>query len=241
MKNIILFIALTIILNGCKSIQTTVSTYESETLKIERISNNVFQHTSYLKTRSFGDVPCNGMIYFNENEAIIFDTPTNREASHELIKWIGNKKIKAVIATHFHIDCLGGLEEFHLKNIDSYANYQTIALAKEHNKTLPKFGFNHEKEFKIGKQKVLAKYFGEGHTKDNIIGYVPNEKVLFGGCLVKEVNATKGNLADATPSEWSKTIRKLKQALPEIDFVIPGHGKNGGTELLDYTIQLFEK
>lgn len=182
------------------------------------------------------------MVYLNGDEAIVFDTPINDKASAELIHWIGEKKIKAVVVTHFHIDCLGGLNAFHSTGIPSYAAHQTIALAKGNGtETVPKNGFDKHFTFQIGDALVEAGYFGQGHTADNIVGYIPSEKVLFGGCLVKEVNASKGNLADANTAEWPKTIKRIQDKMPNITTVIPGHGKSGGIELLEYTIELFKE
>ena len=87
---------------------------------------------------------------------------------------------------------------------------------------------------------MVAEFAGEGHTKDNIIGYFPSENVMFGGCLIKEIRAGKGNLEDANVNDWSATVEKIKQEYPKTKIVIPGHGKYGGTELLDYTIKLFQ-
>lgn len=78
-----------------------------------------------------------------------------------------------------------------------------------------------------------------GFTADNIVGYIPIEKALFGGCLIKSMNASKGFLGDAAPAEWSTTVEAIKMDLPDVKIIIPGHGKHGGRELLDYTIQLF--
>lgn len=217
--------------------------YKSENLEIEKISAHVYQHTSFLNTQSFGKVACNGMIVFDKNEAIIFDTPTDDAASRELIHWVENTlngTIKAIIPTHFHEDCLGGLDVFHKKGIPSYANHLTIALADSNNSVLPKNGFKDLLELQVGDKEVLVAYFGEGHTKDNVIGYFPHEEVIFGGCLIKELGAGKGNLADANTKEWPITIAKLKEKYPEAKIVIPGHGKLGGLELLDYTIALFK-
>lgn len=217
--------------------------YDSENLKIERISDEVFEHISYLKTEDFGNVACNGLIYFNGNEAIVFDTPTEDVASKALIDWIQNtqnKKITAVVVTHFHNDCLGGLEEFHKNDIASYSNNLTIELANEKNFILPKNGFDDILELKIGNSKVISRFFGEGHTIDNIVGYIPEENTLFGGCLIKEVNAGKGYLGDANTEEWSETVGRIKQAYPDVKIVVPGHGDFGGIELLEYTLDLFK-
>lgn len=241
MKNLLQILVFLFLLNGCSPNKQEYNNYTSETLKIERINDKVFKHISYLNTKSYGKIPCNGMIYINENEAIIFDTPVNNKASAELLNWIGNKKTKAVVTTHFHIDCLGGLEEFHSRGIASYATNQTIQLAKENKvKTVPVNSFQKQYEFQIGNEVVYAKYFGEGHTKDNIVGYIPSEKTLFGGCLIKEINATKGNVADANIAEWSTTVENIISEFPEIENVIPGHGESGGVDLLDYTINQFK-
>ncbi|MNY76298.1 Beta-lactamase type II precursor [compost metagenome] len=63
---------------------------------------------------------------------------------------------------------------------------------------------------------------------------------MFGGCLIKEVEASKGYLGDANVKEWSQTVKKIKQRFPDAKIIIPGHGNIGGTELLDYTIKLFK-
>lgn len=218
--------------------------YQSEVLKITSINDNLFVHISYLNTEKYGKVGCNGTVYFNGNEAIVFDAPTNDVASSELIQWIQKdqkKKIKAVVATHFHRDCVGGLKEFHDQGITSYANEQTIELAKNRNEMVPENGFDQELKMMIGNQLTLTKYFGAGHTTDNVIGYIPGEKAIFGGCLIKGIHAGKGNLADANVTEWPKTIANIKREIPDLQIVIPGHGKNGGTELLEYTRKLFEK
>lgn len=217
--------------------------YKSKDLVITQIAKNAFEHTSFKQTNDFGYVPCNGLIVRNSNEVIIFDTPTNDKSSEVLIKWIKEKlhcKINAIIPTHFHDDCLGGLKAFDENGIPSYAYSKTISLAKENDYIVPKNSFNDSLVLKIGKEHIVAKFFGEGHTKDNIIGYFPSEKVMFGGCLIKELEAGKGYLGDANVAEWSNTVEKIKKQYPNVKTVVPGHGNYGNIALLDYTIQLFK-
>jgi metallo-beta-lactamase class B len=91
----------------------------------------------------------------------------------------------------------------------------------------------------LGSEHVVVKFPGEGHTKDNVVGYFPVDRVMFGGCLVKELNASKGYLGDANLETWSATVEKVKKEFPEVSIVIPGHGEHGSKDLLDYTIRLF--
>lgn len=217
--------------------------YKSENLIITQISENSYIHTSFKQTNDFGNVPCNGLIVKNNHETIVFDTPTNNQSSEELIHWISenlHSKINAVIPTHFHDDSLGGLQVFHNKKIPSYAYSETISLAKENNFVVPENSFNDSIVLKVGNEKIIARFFGEGHTKDNSIGYFPSENILFGGCLLKELEATKGYLGDANVSAWSATVEKIRKEYPHVEIVVPGHGEYGNKGLLDYTIELFK-
>ncbi len=217
--------------------------YTSKDLVIIQISENSFKHISFLQTNDFGNVPCNGLIVRNSDEAIVFDTPTSNETSAELIEWIKETlhcKINAIVPTHFHNDCLAGLKAFHENEVPSYAYFKTIELAKGSDLVLPQNSFSKPLTLKVGDQDVIVKYFGEGHTKDNVVGYFPSENVLFGGCLIKELDASKGYLGDATIAEWSRTVERIKKEYPNMKIVVPGHGEQGDGKLLDYTIQLFK-
>ncbi len=222
---------------------TAKEVYTSPHLIVTQIAENAFVHTSFLTTHNFGNVPCNGLIVRSNKDIIIFDTPTSDSGSAELINWVSEAlgaKISAIIPTHFHNDCLGGLQAFHEQAIPSYANFPTIELAKENNYTLPQNGFRDSLLLTVGNETVIAKFFGEGHTKDNIVGYFPGGHILFGGCLLKEINASKGYLGDANVAEWSGTVEKIKAAYPAVKIVVPGHGAYGDKKLLDYTIHLFK-
>ena len=215
--------------------------YESENLIIIQLSDHTYQHITYLQTNDYGKVGCNGMLVIDQGEAIVFDTPSDDETSIELIDWIEKEqkaKIVAVVPTHFHSDCLGGLGAFHERKIPSIANNKTIELL-DTAAVKPLKGFDGQKVLKAGKEKVIVDFVGEGHTADNVIAYVPSEQVMFGGCLIKKLKASKGYLGDANLNEWSKTVEKVKTKYAGAQQVIPGHGPSGGTDLLDYTIEMF--
>ncbi len=228
-----------------KFIEKDKHTYHnSKTLKIQKLTDNTFIHTTYLDTDNYGKVACNGMIVIDSEEALIIDTPTDDEVSEELINWVEKElrsKVVGVIATHFHVDCLGGLEAFHKRGIPSYANEETIYLAQTKNSTVPQKGFDQVLFSEVGDQIVVSKFLGAGHTVDNIVSYVQDDKVLFGGCLIKTIGSSKGNLDDADVSAWAESVRNVKEAFPGVELFVPGHGGHGGVELLDYTIEMFEQ
>jgi metallo-beta-lactamase class B len=223
-----------------------VEPYKSDNLEIYALTANTYVHQSYLQTEQWGKVSCNGLIYINKGEAVVFDTPPTDSVSFELIHWIQTKahaKIVAIVVNHWHGDCLGGLGVFHRNGIASYSSIYTQTLAQKdsvNHTVVPQHGFSDSLMLVIGNKYVTNYFFGEGHTSDNIVSYIPSEKVLFGGCIIKALGASKGNLSEANVKAWPITVAKIKTALPAIQIVVPGHGKPGDASLLDYTIQLFQ-
>ena len=82
-------------------------------------------------------------------------------------------------------------------------------------------------------------YFGPAHSSDNIVVWIPSEKILFAGCMVKSIDATNlGNTADGDLNAYPHTIDRLLSRFPDAKIVIPGHGKFGGLELILHTKEL---
>lgn len=237
---VLLVIAITAF-TTCKS--PTGLPYQSEELEIQQLSPHTYRHISFLTTEQYGKVACNGLIVLQDGEALVLDAPTNNTASEELISWIEQQgaEVTGVVANHFHIDCLGGLDAFHNQAIPSYAHTETIRLAQADGGTLPQQGFDKQLELPVGKGRVINAHLGPGHTPDNLVHYYPTDRVLFGGCMIKSVGAGKGNLADANVAEWSNTVAEVKQVFAKAKIIVPGHGKAGGPELLDFTMALFRE
>ena len=209
-----------------------------------QISENLAIHHSYLQTEDYGAVTCNGLIYFSGDTAVIFDTPTTNPSAAELIHWIEDstdRQIGAVVVGHFHTDCLGGLEAFNDRGIRTVSSQHTARLADSLDLTVPVETFNDAKDLVIDNKIIELRYFGQGHTKDNIVSFIPAENTLYGGCLVKSIGSGEGFTGDGNVHQWSSTISKIKDAYGKIDTVIPGHGKHGDAALLEYTIALFKK
>ena len=214
-------------------------------LEIVQLTPNVFQHISYFEFTGFGRVACNGMILKDGNKAFLFDTPPNDQLTRQLVEWISDSlKLQLVgfIPNHWHSDCIGGLSYLQSIGVDSYANQMTIDLAKAKNLPVPAHGFKDSLELKLGNHAIAVYYPGAAHTIDNIVVWIPAEKVLFAGCLVKELNAKGlGNTVDGDLAAYPLTIDKVLKKYPDAKFVIPGHGAVGGIELIRHTKELLMK
>ena len=233
-----------LLLFACQQRSVHQYSLQTEGLRIDSITSTSFVHTSYIDLPDYGPFSCNGLIVIEDGNAIIFDTPVSDSIAKELIRFVRKKlncKIKAVIVNHFHEDCLGSLNVFHQKGIPSFANRLTQKMATQNQETSPTIGFNDSLVIELEDQFIENRFLGKAHSPDNIISYIPKDKILFGGCMIKSMNASKGNLSDASVEEWPKTVQRIKTLYPDIKYVVPGHGEVGGTELLDYTIELFSK
>ncbi len=205
----------------------------SDNLFITPLSEHTYLHTCHNN---------NGIVYINQQKALIVSTPDSDLETQNLINWVQNEKGAQVIgyvADRWHPDAMEGLDVIHANGIASYAFELTCHIAKEKHLPVPQIGFNPKKEIKVGDQKVICHFLGEAHTTDGIVVYIPNEQILFGGNEIRNFNGWVGNIGDANLSEWSATATKIKQHYGEAKIVIPGHGKFGGSELIDYTIQLY--
>lgn len=215
-----------------------------EDIQLVRLTENTFIHRSYKVFDGYGRIGSNGLIYIVDSTCIVFDTPVTLKTTTYLLDYLQNTKgleVKAVVVNHFHEDCVAGLDSVHARGIPSYGTKKTIELATLNDMTAPQQKMGKRKKFKVGGQKATTYYPGPAHTVDNIVAYIPAEKVLFGGCMLKSYGATTGNLNDADLVNWPKSAAKVKKKFSDAEIFIPGHGHHGGVELLDYTIDLFTK
>jgi len=110
---------------------------------------------------------------------------------------------------------------------------------KQTNKPAPRNWFTERMSLSCGNTSVELAFLGGGHTVDNIVAWVPARKILFGGCLVKSLNARNlGNTEDADLINYPATLKKVREKYSGAKIVIPGHGRLGGIELIDHTIEL---
>ncbi len=94
----------------------------------------------------------------------------------------------------------------------------------------------HAGDFALQGGAVRAIYLGPSHSPDDIFVWFPNEKVLYGGCVLKE---QLGNLALANLAEYPKTLRKLKALDLGYTTIIAGHySPIHGPELVDQYLAL---
>jgi metallo-beta-lactamase class B len=211
-------------------------------IRVTRISPHCYLHVSWSSLPGYGRFASNGVIFTDGKNAFLFDTPVSDSLTAILVSWIGDSlklHIAAFVPNHWHSDCMGGLAYLKKKGIVSYANEITREFARQNKLPEPDHTFRDSLVLNAGPHRIVCYYPGPAHTADNIVVWIPSEKVLFGGCMVKDLQAaTLGNTADASVSTWPSTIRNVQAKFPDARIVVPGHGQPGDISLLSHTLML---
>ena len=208
-------------------------------MKVVRLADGVWRHVSYEDVDGYGRVPANGLVVVSDGEAALLDTPWTNAQTRALAEWVKSTldaRLTTVVATHSHVDCMGGLGAAHELGARSYALDTTVAFAKRDGSPVPQRAFEHQHDLRLGARLLELRFFGPGHTLDNIVVWIPDTQVLFAGDVVRSAGARSlGNVREADLEHWPATLDALEHAYGAARVVVPGHGAPGGPELLQHT------
>lgn len=207
-------------------------------LDIKPLAPDVWLHTSWQTVATWGLVPSNGLIVREGDHVVVIDTAWGAAPSRELLAWIDRElrlPVARLIVTHFHDDRLGGWEVFAERGTRIVASEQTLALAKV--KPTPAFDlYRLSPGEKLASGKLEILHPGPAHAPDNVVVWLPAERILAGGCAVRAAaSAGLGNLSHASVVDWAASMARVQAAYPDARRVLPGHGDIGGPELLAHT------
>ena len=157
------------------------------------------------------------------------------------IRKVTKQKVVAVIVSHYHADHIYGLQEFKKIGAKIYAqgegrNYLSSETAKQRliasridfapwvnaNTQLISADVWIDKQSKlnIGGVEFLVSRVGPAHAPEDLMVYVPSEKVLFAGDLVFRGRIPFVGNADS--KGWLIALDEIAKLNPNV--VIPGHG-----------------
>ena len=203
----------------------------SQTVWVAKIAPRLWLHTTTGFMAGFV-FPANGLILERGNGSLLIDTGYTSDQAESLLLWSKSNlssPIAHAVTTHFHIDRTGGIDGLRKFGVRTLASPQTCKLAHEHQMPVPEpiNGFGSD-PYRIDEHCELF-FPGAGHTRDNIVAWIPQEQTLFGGCLLKsETSGGLGNVADAVIPDWAGTVRNVEIHYPSPKFTIPGHGSIKG-------------
>ena len=166
------------------------------------------------------------------------------------IKKVSKQKVVAVIVSHYHADHIYGLQEFKKIGATIYAqgegrNYLSSETAKQRliasrvdfapwvNESTKLISadvwIDQAYQLKVGGIDFLISKVGPAHAPEDLMVYVPSEKVLFAGDLVFRGRIPFVGNADS--KGWLLSLDAIEKLSPSI--VIPGHGSFSTKPLQD--------
>ncbi len=213
----------------------------SEDLYLLQLSEHSYIHTSFHGDPQWGRFASNGFIYTANDSVILFDTPISPELTSTLLRWVEDSlgMLVAFVPNHWHNDCSGGIEVVKASGARLIGHQFTSLKLQEQGLIALDEVFHDSLRLRLGGQSLICRYFGPAHSEDNIVLWLPDERILFGGCMLKSLVARSlGNTVDADISQWPLTVQKVQEAHPRVAVVIPGHGDFGDHRLLAHTLTL---
>jgi len=211
---------------------------------VRRIADGVWMHTSWKTFDGGVRFLSNGLIVEHEGGLLLVDTAWGVEPTERLLDWIAENlrlPVTNAVVTHFHDDRLGGGSVLRGRGIPTVASALTIELAEE-DPAISGARAVSVAELAEGYRLdgVEVRFPGAAHSRDNLVVWLPDRKVLFGGCAVRPMEMTGlGNTADADVEAWPRSIERLVEVYPDASIVVPSHGAPGGPELLTHTLAQF--
>jgi metallo-beta-lactamase class B len=202
------------------------------------------------------------LVEMKDSSLVFVNTLYHPEAARALLRWARNafgERRMIAIDTHFHPDALGGNEAFLEAGVPVYGADLTVRMLAERGERIhalmgewlagrpalqalhrgvryvpPDHVFPADEGLSLdfGGETLRVLFPGPAHAPDNVVVYFPEQRVLFGGCMV--ISAPRlGNLSDADLQAWPRSLEKLRPLGAER--IIPGHGERFDAGLLKNT------
>ncbi|WP_020601122.1 subclass B1 metallo-beta-lactamase [Spirosoma panaciterrae] len=217
-------------------------------LKVIPLNDKVYVHITYGLYQN-EPVPSNGLIIKTKDGVVLVDTGWDTDSiadnTQQLLQWVKenlHQPVRLCIATHAHGDRVGGTGALQRAGVRVVSTPLTAKLSIKEGYPSPEGILPSDTTFTIGGEPIRCYFPGEGHTSDNIVVYLPNQRILHGGCLVKSVAAFgMGYLGDANLAEWANSIRNVQAQFGKARIIVPGHDEWSDPKALDHTLNLLAK
>jgi metallo-beta-lactamase class B len=182
----------------------------------------------------------NSMVYVGATEVTVIGatwTPDTAAQLHRAIREVTPLPVTEVILTNHHPDRAGGAGYWQHAGARVLATQQTAELLRvrwpgliqslratfRDYPAIPSVTPDDVRpgDFSTQGGRVQAMHLGRSHTADGLFVYFPEERTLYGGCILKE---SLGNLDDADLDAYPATLARLDTLTPSIRTIVSGHG-----------------
>lgn len=187
---------------------------------------------------------------------VVFDALGSPQLARELLAEVARvtpQPVTHVVVSHYHADHVYGLQEFRKAGARILA--QRGALEYLHSETAasrlaasraelapwidaqtqlvtPDEWIDGARELVVGGRRLLLQPLGPAHTPEDLVLFLPDERVLFAGDMVFRGRIPFVGQADSR--QWIAALDTLLRLQPAV--VVPGHGALSRTPVEDLTL-----
>src|SRR3954468_6803670 len=184
---------------------------------------------------------------------VVFDalgTPSLGWVLLQQIRKVTDKKIRYVVASHYHADHIYGLQAFKdrtdavivaQERAGEYKNNEETAdekasqhldqrrgalfpwVDKNTRVVAPDITFRHRMTITLGDRRLTLLYSGPAHSSSDMMMLVEPDGVLFAGDIVQNSRIPHMNSDDVSTMQWLAALAEVERLDPK--FIVPGHGK----------------
>jgi glyoxylase-like metal-dependent hydrolase (beta-lactamase superfamily II) len=184
---------------------------------------------------------------------VVFDALGTPSLGWALLQQIGkvtDKKIRYVIASHYHADHIYGLQAFKDHTDAVIVAQERAGEYKENEETAdekanqrldqrrgvlfpwvdkntrvvsPDITFRDRMTIALGDKRLTLLYAGPAHSSSDMMMLVEPDGVLFAGDIVQNSRIPHMNSDDVSTTQWLAALAEVEKLGPK--FIIPGHGK----------------
>ena len=223
-------------------------TIQKPRVSVTPLNNQVYLHVSYGIYQNAA-ISSNGLVIETNDGVVLidtgWDTPDDTDNTRQLLRFIADslrQPVRLCIVTHAHDDRVGGIAELRRAGVRVISTPQTALNAVKAGYESPEGILPADTTLTIGQVPICCYFPGEGHTRDNIVVWLPTHRILHGGCFLKSVATFgMGNLADANMNEWANSVRRVMTRFGDARVVVPGHETVSDSRALAHTLRLLEK
>lgn len=216
-------------------------------VELRKLADGAWLHTSYYTYPGGTRLPSNGLVVLTAGELVLIDSAWGERRTEQLLELIETRigrPVSRAIITHAHGDRLAGVDVLRSRGIEVLAHPRTRNLAISRGMPVPdrvlsELGTAGSTAMISG---LEVHYPGPAHTPDNLVIWLPEQKILFAGCAVRAASASSmGSTADADITSWRAVIAALVKRYEQAALVVPGHGESGDRELFKHTLALLQE
>jgi glyoxylase-like metal-dependent hydrolase (beta-lactamase superfamily II) len=184
---------------------------------------------------------------------VVFDalgTPSHGWALLQQIRKVTDKKIRYLIASHYHADHIYGLQAFRDHTEAVIIAQERAGEYKENEETAdekanqrldqrrgalfpwvdkntrvvpPDITFKDRMTITLGDRRLTLLYAGPAHSSSDMMMMVEPDGVLFAGDIVQNSRIPHMNSDDVSTTQWLTALGEVEKLDPKV--IIPGHGK----------------